>query len=154
MGSGVQDLPFVFLVSIICCLPFFPVVAAAVSATGSEREATLKMFLITELLTCLLVASAFFYLAELAPHQGIVAAKVFSGKDPIVVVIWNIALELFRIFGCLGGVFLAYQAFHQKKVGAAYRHLIIPGAFCFMYGIMVPAAMSSLVAAIRDSFLL
>jgi hypothetical protein len=106
-----------------------------------------------ETVVCLLVGLVCFYLGEIAPFQGIVASKVFSGKDPSVVGAWTAVQWLIRLIGLSLSAFLAWKVVEHMATRKWIDYAVV-SIVCAITGVVTPYLMSQLVGTIRDAFLL
>jgi hypothetical protein len=56
--------------------------------------------------------------------------------------------------GALMGIFFVNQSLRQRNTERDIKGALVLAAFCFIYGVVAPHLMSTLVATIRDSYLI
>lgn len=145
-----QDYAFIAFCALLFACPFAPLVWFVIQ---SEQKRRLSILVISEIIVCALTLSLGVYIAEFAPHQGVVHSKVFSGNFPNVEIAWNGVRWFFPILGLSLCSYFARECVKGRDAGK-YQLLIPLAIFSLLLGLSTPYSMAQLLSAVRDSFLI
>jgi len=152
---------FIGLTSALFSFPYFPLAIFAWKArpASSEEQGTpppnYVWYLVLEVAVVVCVCLANFYLAEVAPFNGLITDDFIGRSVAGLEKVWDMARYSVCLLGVVLGGFLICRGLQTRSTNQNLaRSLFLLSALTLAYAIAAPSMMENLVGSIRDSHLM